>query len=115
MSSLDPALLAQLGAGGGDPMGGAPAPAPADAAPAGPDITSDSQGDNNDNLRQAVSAIRAYMEGEQDDEDLAAAADIVSKIQKLLAAQQKLNDQAMGAGPGEKFVRKATASASGGY
>lgn len=57
-------------------------------------------------LRQAIDVLTAYKVEEKDDEDLAAVAKIVADIQKLLASQQKLADQAIGAGPGAKFMRK---------
>jgi hypothetical protein len=54
--------------------------------------------------------VQSYMEQADDDQDLAAAAKILSALQALLASDQKLSDQATGAGPGARFVRKATAA-----
>lgn len=53
--------------------------------------------------------VQSYMEAEQNDEDLVAAASILKDIQKLLASQQQLADKATGAGPGARLLRKATA------
>lgn len=106
MSNMD--LMGLLG-GGGAPPEEAP-----EEAPTG--ITSPDSGENVDNLRAALRAVQSYMEEEQDDEDLAVAAKIVAQIQGLLSANQKLADQAMGMGPGAKYIRKQNQGGSqGGY
>lgn len=98
------------GLGGGGEMA-APEEAPAEAAP--PSITSSPSGDHLDSLRDAISSLQAYLEAEQDDEDLALATKLVAQVQQLLAKNQKETDTAMGFGPGEKFLRKQTQRAGG--
>lgn len=120
MSAIDPtAALSGLmgGGGGGDPMGAQGAPPDASAPPEGPTTADPKQGDNLDNLRSAIDSIVSYMQDEPDPEDLAKANKAKQALLDLLASNQKMNDQAMGAGPGEKFVRKQTAAANsgGGY
>jgi hypothetical protein len=68
--------------------------------------TSGDSGSNSDNLRAAIDALQAYIEGEQDDQDLAVAAKIKADLQKLLASQQQLVDQATGACPGARMIRR---------
>ncbi len=69
-------------------------------------VTSGQRGDPTDLLRQAAAQIQAYLEAEQDDEDLAVATKLLAGIQSLLAKQQKEADGALGIGSAEKFVRK---------
>jgi hypothetical protein len=88
-------------AGGGDPLGGASVAPPA-------------SGDASDTLKQIIDLFNIYMQEEQDPQDLAIASDLQAKTHKLLADQQKLTDQATGAGPGARLVRKATAQQGGG-
>lgn len=95
------------------PMAPAGPPEAAEGPAASP--TSPQSGDKNDMLRQAIDVLTAYKVEEQDDEDLAMVAKIVADIQKLLASQQKLADQAIGAGPGAKFMRKQGGGSGGGY
>lgn len=57
-------------------------------------------------LRALIQGARAYMEIEQDDEDLAVAAQVITLIQKLLAKNQKEADAAMGVTPASKFLRR---------
>lgn len=104
---FDPSMMGGGPAGpGGPPPMGAPAGPPEASEGPGPSPTSPPSGDKNDMLRQAIDVLTAYKVEEKDDEDLAAVAKIVADIQKLLASQQKLADQAIGAGPGAKFMRK---------
>lgn len=98
------------GLGGGAPEEPA-APAPEEEAP--PSITSSPSGDHLDSLRDAISSLQAYLEAEQDDEDLALATKLVAQVQQLLAKNQKETDTAMGFGPGEKFLRKQTQRSGG--
>lgn len=71
MGGGPPADLAALLGGGGAP------PAPADGT---------------SKLREALQMIADYQAGEQDDEDLLAAEEIRTRIQKLLAKQQQEQD-----------------------
>jgi hypothetical protein len=59
-----------------------------------------------DNLSQA-----AQLEG--DDADAATISQIIAKVHSLIAGHQQLADQAMGAGPGVKLVRKAGGNGAG--
>lgn len=101
------------GLGGGAPAG----PPPEEAPDLGSAITSPGKGDNSDNLRNAAAMIQTYLEGESDDEDIAEGTKIAALIANLLAKQQKLEDTAVGAGPGAKLVRKSRGGggASAGY
>ena len=63
-------------------------------------------GDPTDHLEDAIDSLTEYLKLESDAEDKAAGAKILSELQKLLAAQQKLVDRATGAGPGAALVRK---------
>jgi len=94
---IDPAMM-------GGPAGPGPGGPPPGAA--GPSPTSPTKGDHTDRLRDAIESLTAFKIEEQDDEDLALADEIIAKCQKLLANNQKLADQAVGAGPGAKFMRK---------
>jgi hypothetical protein len=91
-------------------LGGGSA-APPDSPDTGSSVTSAQKGDNSDNLRHAIMFIQAAMEGETDDQTLAELAKCLHAIQAILANEQKLTDQATGAGPGARVVRRATAAA----
>lgn len=97
-----PDLLAMLGGGMappmGDPMAGGPPPGP----PPGPEPPSDPAGI----LKQMLDLSKAYMDVEQDDEDKAAIASILSKIQTLFAKQQREADAALGVSGPQKFMRR---------
>jgi hypothetical protein len=89
-------------AGGGDALGGASvAPPPT--------------GDASDTLKQIIDLWNIYMQEETDPQDLAVASKCQADTHKLLADQQKLSDQATGAGPGARVVRKAAAQQRAGY
>jgi hypothetical protein len=109
-------LEALLGGGGGLPTAGPPAPemeVPADE----PLAAEGESSDPSDLVRQALDLLRKALEIEPDDEDTLLLEKMTTQGQQYLAAQQKLGDQAMGAGPGEKFLRKSGngGSAGGGY
>lgn len=93
-----PELMALLGGGMappmGDPMAGGPPP--------GPEPPSDPAGI----LKQMLDLSKAYMDVEQDDEDKAAIASILSKIQTLFAKQQREADAALGVSGPQKFMRR---------
>lgn len=112
------AFLDELMGGGGPPMppqGGGGQPGP--GGPGGPSgsITSKPTGDKTDSIRQAIELLNVYLVEEEDDEDLALVSKIQADLQKLLANNQKLTDQAMGAGPGARFLRKQGGGQGGGY
>lgn len=107
----------QMMGGGAPPTGPSGPPAPEPSGGAG-SVTSKPVGDKTDNIRHAIELLDQYMTEEEDDEDLALVSKIQADLQKLLANNQKLNDQAMGAGPGAKFLRKSGnggANQGGGY
>lgn len=85
--------------------GGAPPAPPADAA----------GGDPLELMRKALENTRKAAVAEPDDEDQALLEKIGADIAKYLAAQQKLTDSALGAGPGVKLVRKAAGNSGAGY
>jgi hypothetical protein len=65
-------------------------------------------------VRQAKELLRRALDAEPDDEDSLLIEKMLTEAQQYLAGEQKLNDQAMGAGPGVKAVRKAQAKSPGG-
>ena len=89
----------------GGPPGGGP---PAGGEPTGPEGLVAK-------ARKLLSGVRELAELEPDDEDQAALDKIAADISKYIAAQQKLTDSALGAGPGVKLVRKAAGNSGGGY
>src|SRR5215468_3085413 len=96
--------------GGGSPSAiniGGPAhgsPADSDSGPGDSD-----SGSVTDKLKKAMSLMQAAAAQEADDQDAAALTKIVSLIHTAIANEQGLVDKAMGAGPGVKLVRKASA------
>lgn len=100
--------------------GGAPGGAPAPAAP-GPGEESgpgEGGGDSVSLLGQALDLIRQAIDVEPDEEDKLTLEQCTTLLQKVKASNQKLQDTAMGAGPGAKFLRKAQGGApsdGGGY
>lgn len=81
---------------------GAP-PAPPAAAQA-PDSAAVKQ-----HVMNAIRELRAAEDAEGHDPDAAILANAVAILRKFVGAQTDLGDQAMGAGPGIKLVRKNTA------
>ena len=122
MPPFDPqAALAQPGPpGAGGPMPMGPTDTPPDMQGAGPgagparSVTSKPTGDHTDTIRHAIELLNEYQMDEEDDEDLALVSKIQADLQKLLANNTKLQDQAMGAGPGAKFLRKQQGAGGGG-
>lgn len=62
-------------------------------------------------VKQAQVLLRRALEDEPDEEDKLLLEELTSSCQKYLASQQKMGDQAIGAGPGAKLVRKVTGRA----
>lgn len=134
MASIADLLAAAGGPAGGPPPGadpgaglppglgaGGPPPSiqiPADAGPGGPlDGGGSVPGGPDspavaDKISQAADLLQSALDQEKDPEDKALIADLIAKAHKFLGTQQKLVDQATGAGPGVKLVRKAQ---GGGY
>lgn len=88
--------------------GGAPAPAAPGGEPA------EGGGDSVALLDEALGLIRQAIEVEPDDEDKLTLEKATTLLQQVKASNQKLTDQAMGAGPGVKYLRKASQSSGGG-
>lgn len=115
--SAPPQRIPIAGQGGDAPTGpmpGVPGGSPgaeggAGAQPDGPDMPGVKKALQaaTDNLMQA-----AQLEG--DDADKATIMQLVAKVHSLVAGHQQLADQAMGAGPGVKLVRKAGSNGAGG-
>lgn len=117
-------ILDMLGGGGpgGPPDAGGPPPSislPGAGGP--PDAGGDTGGGNpgapdsqsvTDLVNQAADLLSKALSQEKDAEDKAMLADLIAKAHKFTGAQQKLTDQATGAGPGAKLIRKAS---GGGY
>jgi hypothetical protein len=61
-----------------------------------------------DAVNTAIDAISGVIDLEGDAADKAFLAKVVADLHKFLGDQQKLADQAMGAGPGAKMIRKAS-------
>ncbi len=59
-----------------------------------------------DLIAAAIDLLRGYPEVEQDQEDLAVAAQVIAALQKLLAKQQREADTATGVGPAARFLRR---------
>ncbi len=100
MSSMIQAPPPSIDVGGGDPGGGGPSDAMGAA----------SGGANAkvvDLLKQALDLIQQASDAEPDDQDTAAIAKIAMAIHQQIAAEAKLTDDVMGAGPGAKMIRKA--------
>lgn len=101
---IDPSMM-----GGGPPPsislgGGAPPAPPAEDAGSSDPLAL---------MREALDKTRKAADAEPDDEDQALLEKIGADIAKYLAAQQKLTDSAIGAGPGVKLVRKAAGGGAG--
>lgn len=103
---LDPAML-----GGGAPPS-IQIPGGDGGEPPAPDAGG---GDPMKMMRDALEMTRKAAAAEPDDEDQALLEKIGADIAKYLAAQQKLTDSALGAGPGVKLVRKAAGNSGAGY
>lgn len=98
--------------GGGSPMGGGGqmgsdpsqgyAVDPSMSDPSGASSPTDGPGW----LRQAIQDVMEYMNVEKDDIDLADASNVLSKLQTILARQQKEQEQALGVSPAVKMMRR---------
>lgn len=112
-----------------DPFGGGAAGsiAPSISLPGGPPAGGDMGGGDtgqsksfDDNIRDALDSLRSALQaGDADHEELLMASKAETGLQQILAAGQKLVDQAVGGGPATKLVRKQTlkskAGGGGGY
>lgn len=87
----------------GGPQGGPAAGPQGDAAQA-PDSAAVKQ-----HVMNAIRELRAAEDAEGHDPDAAILANAVAILRKFVGAQTDLGDQAMGAGPGIKLVRKNAA------
>lgn len=65
-------------------------------------------------LRMALSLVQQAATLEADDPDAAQISDVAARLHKLIANEQNIKDQAMGAGPAAKMIRKATPPGGGG-
>ena len=102
MAGTPPELLAMLGGmAPGSPMGPPPEGAPPETS------------DPSSILRQMLDLSKTYMDAEQDDEDKAAIASIMAKIQTLFAKQQREQDQALGVSGPQKFMRRQAVNGAG--
>jgi hypothetical protein len=97
--------------GGGDPGAGAPPSGPAGAPPLGGPPAGGSDGPDSPKVEQLLDQAKSLIvqaEGlEKDHEDKAKLMKMAAELQAFLGSSQKLNDSAMGAGPGVKLIRKA--------
>lgn len=99
-----PELMMML-AGQGPPGMGGP---PGIGGPQGPPQPEQPQGPRSsvELIAAAIDLLRGYPEVEQDQEDLAVAAQVIAALQKLLAKQQREADTATGVGPAARFLRR---------
>jgi hypothetical protein len=97
-----------------DPTQAAPDLSGLVGGPPPPSVSSPQNGDPSDTLRHIIDLWNVYLQEEIDDQDLAVASDLQARTQKLLADQQKQVDQATGAGPTARVIRRAAAQ-GGGY
>ncbi len=112
---IDPSMMGgpppDMMGGGTPPMGPGPG-GPPPGGPEGPSVTSKPGGGPDDALRIAIDALTQFLEETQDDQDLAVVSKIQADIQKVLSDNVKLADQAVGAGPGARFLRKQNSGGS---
>lgn len=102
MSNMIPMPPARIPIGGGGPMGpGAPQAPPAAAPDVDPAAVKTS-------LSAAVKNLTDAADAEGDDADAATIHTLIAKIKTMIGAHQGLVDQAMGAGPGVKLIRKTS-------
>jgi hypothetical protein len=88
--ALPPELLAAL-SGGGVPQ----------APPGAPQA----QGSPSDLIRQALDIVRQYAQSENDEQNVLAAEQVTTLLQKLLANEQKEQDDAMQGKASPKMLR----------
>lgn len=92
----------------GGPAGVSPLGGPADSQ-----AQDGAQQNPEDLIQQAKDLIDKAIPLDPDHEDKLLLEKIATEMQQYLANQQKLGDTALGAGPGAKMVRKATARQQG--
>lgn len=114
-----PGGLGGPGGPGGPPPGLAAALSGAGAGPGGPDVEGPGDPDASQVvklLRSALTAVTAAAHLEADDVDAANLSKIAADLHKAISVEQATKDQAMGAGPAAKMIRKAgnPANAPGG-
>lgn len=80
------------------------------AGPGGPPDAGGGSGDPEELVNKAKDLLRQALDLEPDHEDKLLIEKMLTEAQQYLATQQKVGDQAMGAGPGVKAVRKALGS-----
>lgn len=90
----------------GGPQGGPPGGAPGAGAPDAVGGGAPDPGQVNALLKQARALVFKAATLEGDDADAAQLHKIAADLSAVLGNAQKLNDSAMGAGPGVKLVRK---------
>jgi len=111
MSSMIPP---SINIGGGDPSGGG-------APPAGPGAgaTQGKPGPDSPRvlslMQEAIAKLEEAKGLEGDPGDQAILADLSAKMHKFIGDQHKLVDQATGAGPGTRLIRKAGGNGAAGY
>lgn len=91
-----PPSISLGGGGGGFPPEGSPAEEKTDASVVAL-------------MKQALALVKQAEAKEPDEEDTLTISKIATQIQQVIASDQKLNDDAMGATPGTKLVRKTLA------
>lgn len=121
MSSMIPMPPPRIALGGGGPAGPGGPPMGPSGPPQGAQPDVDPQAVKT-SLQAAIKNLQDAQTAEGDDADAAAISQIIAKIHTMVGAHQGLVDQAMGAGPGVKLIRKTTprggaggGGAGGGY
>lgn len=102
--------LAALGGAAGPGGPGGPGGAPPSAIGSGNDPDAQNV---TELLRKAADLLGQAATAEKDDIDAAAIHKLAVGVHQQIAAEQKLNDDVMGAGPGAKMIRKTAPPAGG--
>ena len=99
------ALMGAMGGGGAPPAGGAPP----EEAP-GPSVTDGAPGGGEDALVMAIDSLQDAIDAEADQEDIQVMLQCQSKLQGILAKNQKDADGAMGGKASPGAMRKMAGS-----
>jgi len=105
MSSMIPQPPPEIQIGGG---GGGPPPMDGGGDPGGGTPGKIDMAEAKKHVLAAIQSIEAAAVAEGDPQDEATLKTLAAKLMSMVGANQGLEDQAMGAGPGVKLIRKST-------
>lgn len=116
--AVPPELMALLqggGAGGGDPLSAAGAPAEEPLPESGSPLYGRGGlgGDNTDALRAALDSLAEYSAGEDDEQNIQTVLKCVTALQAILAEEQKMVDGALGGKADPRAMRRLSGGAGG--